>query len=220
MRRLMVLAGVLLLLSACGDDGDTAPADVGDETAATEGSATAPDVDGDPEETTAPADDSADAAADGGEDSEGEGPSMATVTLGGDTYEFSTEGASVAQCLPDLFGAFSVQLPMIDDSGAIADGAVTILAVREGTDLAATGEVNSVRFDLGDEIWVADEASEVLTGLEQFEPGTSQVESVEIEGRTVRGTATFLRQDSLFGEGDVETVSGTFEATCGEDRTT
>lgn len=50
------------------------------------------------------------------------------------------------------------------------------------------------------------------------EPGMSQVDSVEIDGQTVHGTATFLRQNSLFS-GDVETATGTFEATCGEERT-
>lgn len=44
----------------------------------------------------------------------------------------------------------------------------------------------------------------------------SQVDSVEIDGSTVRETATFVRQSSLFGGGEVETVTGRFEATCGE----
>lgn len=47
----------------------------------------------------------------------------------------------------------------------------------------------------------------------------SQVDSVEIDGSTVRETATFVRQSSLFGGGEVETMTGTFEATCGEERT-
>lgn len=227
MRRLLtVTSALLLLLAACGGGtDDTASDGVDDQAAATptetaETAAPPADDDGGAGETSAEAEDPGDGAVDGEEGSQGEGPSTATVTLGGDTYDFSTEGATVAQCLTDLFGVFSVQLPLIDDSGAVGDGSVQIAALREGTDPATVGLGNSVRLDLGDEIWVADEASEVLTNTEGFEPGTSQVDTVEVEGRTVRGTATFLRQNSLFGEGDVETVSGTFEATCGEERTT
>ena len=49
-------------------------------------------------------------------------------------------------------------------------------------------------------------------------PGCSQVDSVEIDGSTVRGTATFVRQFSVIGGGEPETMTGTFEATCGEER--
>ncbi|MGD2060496.1 MAG: hypothetical protein PVF87_06505, partial [Acidimicrobiia bacterium] len=96
---------------------------------------------------------------------------------------------------------------------------VAIIALREGTDPEVVGEVNSVEIDVGDDTWVADEADEVLTQTEGFEPGMSQVDSVAIDGRTVSGTATFVRQNSLFGGGDAETMTGTFEATCGEERT-
>lgn len=108
---------------------------------------------------------------------------------------------------------------MVDDSGAVADGSVAITVLHEDTDPEVVGEVNSVRLDAGDETWVGDEADEVLTQVEQFEVGMSQVDSVEIDGRSVRGSATFVRQGSLFGGGEVETMTGTFEATCGEERT-
>jgi hypothetical protein len=222
MKRLSTLvAALLVVLAACGGASDTVTEDVGDQTETTQVDTTqAVDDDGVTEETTPPADDSGDENADDSNDAEGEGPSTATVTLGDETYDFSTEGAPVAQCRTDLFGIYSVQLPLIDENGAIADGSVAIVALREGTDPETVGEVNSVRLDIGDEIWLADEASEVLTQTEGFEPGMSQVESVEIEGRTVRGTATFIRQGSLFGGGEVETLTGTFEATCGEERIT
>ena len=150
---------------------------------------------------------------------EGSGPSTATVTLGDETYMFSTEGAIVAQCLTDLFGIFSAQLPRVDESGAQADGGVAIVALREGTDPDEVGEVNSIRVDVGDEEWVADEADMMFEQSDLLQPGMSQVDSVEIEGSTVRGAATFYRQNSLFGGGEVETLTGTFEATCGEERT-
>lgn len=220
MRRILILMfATMLLVAACGgDSGEDATDDGGDQPGTTQGETTTPppaDDDDASEETTPPSDDGED---DSG-DSEGSGPSTATVTVGDQTYNFSTEGALVAQCLTDLFGVFSVQLPLVDESGAIGDGSVAIVALREGTDPDTVGEVNSVEVDAGDDTWVADEADEVLTQTEQFEPGMSQVDSVEIEGSTVRGTATFVRQGSLFGGGEPETATGTFEATCGEERT-
>ena len=73
--------------------------------------------------------------------------------------------------------------------------------------------------DVGDDDWVADEADTTFTESDVVEPGMSQVDSVEIDGSTVRGSASFVRLNSVFGGGDVETATGTFEATCGEERT-
>jgi len=221
MRRLITLVAVLVVVAAaCGGDiAETGTDDGGDQPETTQAETTQSDqVVGGSQETTPP-ENQGDDDGDDTSDSEGSGPSTATVTLGDETYDFSTEGALVAQCLTDLFGIFSVQLPMVDGSGAQTGGSVAIVVLREGTDPDVVGEVNSVRLDLGDDTWVADEADEVLSQTEQFEPGMSQVDSVEIDGRTVRGTATFIRQGSLFGGGEVETMTGTFEATCGEERT-
>lgn len=215
MRLLTLTISMVLLIAACGGNSGEEVDDIGSEQPPTTQAATtrpAADDDGDSEEVTPPPAD------DESSDSEGSGPSTATVTLGDEVYNFSTEGAAVAQCLTDFFGVFSVQLPRIDDSGAPSNGNVSIVALHEGTDPETVGEVNSVRLDI-DEIWAADEADEMLEQSEFLEPGMSQVDSVEIEGRTVRGTATFVRQGSLFGGGEVETMTGTFEATCGEERT-
>lgn len=217
MKRWMLFLAVLsLVVAACGgsDDADDSGAD--QATATTQAEDESGEDEQDSPETTVP---DAENGGDDSSESEGSGPSTATVTIGDETYNFSTEGALAAQCLTDLFGVFSVQLPLVDESGAIGDGSVAIVALREGTDPETVGEVNSIEVDAGDDTWVADEADEVLTQTEQFEPGMSQVDSVEIEGRTVRGTATFVRQGSLFGGGEVETMTGTFEATCGEERT-
>lgn len=217
MRRLLALVTALLLVMvACG--GDTGESENGgDQGETTQAETTQADQDnGDSDQTTPPAEDGGD---DDISDSEGEGPSTATVTLGDETYNFSTEGAVAAQCLTDLFGIFSIQLPRIDDSGAPADGSVSIVVLHEDTDPETVGEVNSVRLDVGDETWVADEADMMFEQSDVLEPGMSQVDSVEVDGRTVRGTATFFRQGSLFVGDEVETMTGTFEATCGEERT-
>lgn len=218
MKRGIVLLAVLsLVLSACGGNADNGADDVDGDTATTRAEAeSGSDSGATPTETTVPADDDSGPADPG--DSDGSGPSTATVTIGDQTYNFSTEGAVVAQCLTDLFGIFSVQLPRVDDSGAPADGSIAIVALREGTDPDEMEEVNAVEVSVDDEDWIADEADMVFEMYEVMEPGMSQVDSVEIDGRTVRGTATFVREFSLFGD-EPEVVTGTFEATCGEERT-
>ena len=221
MKKLGVVCGAMLLpLAACGGsddssgDSDAAVAVTdgsGDAATATEAPSPDGDTDGSVAEpaveaTTPPADD------DSG-DSGGSGPSTATATIDGVTYEFSTEGAVVAQCQTDMFGIFSVQLPGVD-----GDGAISIVALLEGTDPAVVEQVNAVEVSVGDDDWVADESSELFDMSDALQPGMSQVDSVEIDGSTVSGTATFVRQLSVFGGGEPETVTGTFEATCGEER--
>lgn len=210
-RSLGLVLAIGMLATACGGEADEAAdgqsaedasastqADAADDAASNETTTTAPAVEGD-------------AADDGGG---GSGPSTATVTIGDETYSFTSEGAVVAQCLTDLFGIFSVQLPMADGG----DGSVAIIALREGTDPAEVGEVNSISVAVGDDDWIADEDDSLFEQDNALEPGMGQVDSVEIDGRTVRGTATFFRQNSVF-TGEVETLTGTFEATCGEERT-
>lgn len=210
---LVVLAAFAVTLAACGgSDGGEEPVDTTTQAGGSDGSET-------PTTTAASSSDSD--SKDDSEDpapAEGEGPSTATVTIGDETYHFSSEGAVVAQCLTDLFGIFSVQLTRVDESGAQVDGSVAIVGLLEGTDPDEVGEVNSIEVDIGDDDWVANENDEILTSIEKFEPGMSQVDSLEVDGSTIRGTATFVRQNSLFGDGDPETLTGTFEATCGEER--
>lgn len=210
MRRMLALATVLLLVvAACGGDSGTESTVAGGSQAG----------------TTQPGGDEGGGGGDDGgtndtnppDDSEGSGPSTATVTLGDQTYEFSTEGAIVAQCLTDLFGVFSVQLPMVE-GGDAPGGGIQIVVLHEDTDPEVIDEVNSVAVSVGDEDWEADEDSGLFEQFEGLEPGMSQVDSAEIDGRTVRGTATFVRRNSVFS-GEIETMTGSFEATCGEERT-
>lgn len=204
MRRLLVLlVAVLLVAAACGggstDDGSD---DVGNDAAP---STEAPD-DGGGNDDSPPATEAEDSG------SGGSGPSSASVTIGDDTYEFSTEGALVAQCLSDLFGIMSVQLPLADGG----DGFISITALHEGTDPAVVEQINSVLVEIGDDKWTADPESVSWNG----DPETaamSYVESVEVSGSTLNGTASFVGFDNTTRER--MTVIGTFEATCGEERT-
>ncbi len=211
MTKFLVLAGALLLpLAACGGSDDSSGESSGDVTTQAQA---APDEGGTVAESgsdaTTP---SPEAEVDDG-DSGGSGPSTAMVTIGDQTYNFSTEGAVVAQCKTDMFGIFSVQLPMAD-----GDGNINIVALREGTDPAVVDQVDAVAVSVGDEDWIADESSGLFETSDALTPGMSQVDSVEIDGSTVRGTATFVRQFSVIGAGEPETMTGTFEATCGEER--
>lgn len=209
-RSLGLLLAIGMLAAACGGDDD---AGAGGEAVDDMSESTQPDADDDAASvettTTVPT-------VEGDSDGGGDGQSTATVTIGDETYSFSSEGAVVAQCLPDLFGIFSVQLPMVDGG----DGNIGIVALHPDTDPDVVGEVNAVTVSVGDEDWFADEESLLFESSDQLEAGMSQVDTVEIDGSTVRGTATFLRQLSVFSGGEVESITGSFEATCGEERTT
>jgi hypothetical protein len=195
MKKTVIACGVALLaLVGCGGSDDDSSTELPDDaTAATEAATRRTETrdDESSSEATSPPesdDDSGDS-----DDSDGSGPSTATVTIGGETYEFSTEGAVVAQCQTDMFGIFSVQLPGVD-----GDSFISIVALLEGTDPAVVEEVDYVEVSIGDEDWVADEESDLFDMSDGLQPGMSQVDSVEVDGSTVRGTATFVRQLSLF----------------------
>ena len=205
MRRLFVLGAVMaLVMAACGggsEDGADREGDAPGQTQATQPESGNDDTNPDPS---------------GSDDGEGEGPSTATVTIGGETYTFSSEGAVVAQCVPDLFGIMSVQLPLVDANGQPGDGGIQIIALHEGTDPAVVEQNNLVQVTIGDVDWVADPEDVRIAGNPDLE-GKSQVDSVQVNGNTVTGTATFVGSQSLFGA-DSDMATGTFEATCGEER--
>lgn len=212
---LLVTGALLLPLAACGGSDDSSNESSANESSAdgTTQTQTPPDGGGTVAEGGTDATTPAPPAEDSGGDSGGSGPSTAMVTIGGETYNFSTEGASIAQCKTDLFGVFVAQLPMVD-----GDGNVNVVVLREGTDPEVVDQGNAVRLSVGDDDWIAEELGDLFESSDALQPGMSQVDSVEVDGSTVRGTATFVRQLSLFTGGEPETMTGTFEATCGEER--
>ncbi len=224
MRVLAVCGAFLLPLVACGGSDDSSSDDATTQTeapATEDGTVAEPDADAGSDddsdaaasETTPPSpDDEPDGEDDGdggGDDTGGSGPSTATATIGGETYEFSTEGAIVAQCQTDMFGIFSVQLPSVD-----GDGGIGIVALLEGTDPAVVEQVNAVEVSAGDEDWVADESSDLFEMSDVLEPGMSQVDSIEIDGSTVRGTATFVRQLRAYSGGGRKSWLRSFCSDC------
>jgi hypothetical protein len=187
---------VALLAAACGGSSSEDSADRTDEPTTTPVAGNVGDDDGGAEAPSG----------------EGSGPSTATVTIGDETYDFSSEGAIVAQCKTNLFGIMSVILPMADGG----DGGIQIIALLPGTDPAVVEQVDAVHVSVGDIDWVADPEDQRVANNPDLQ-GDSQVDSVEFDGRTVRGTATFVGSQSVFNA-DSDMATGTFEATCGEER--
>jgi len=204
MRRMMVLlGGVLLVAAACGGGSTEDGGNGGDQPTATQ-----PADDGGADNSA-----SEDQAPPPTESAGGEGPSTATVTIGDMVYEASSEGALVAQCLPNFFGIMSVQLPLVNGG----DGSIQIVALHEGTDPVEMEQDNQVIVIIGDAVWVA-EPDEFRFGLAEAPlSSVSRVESVEFNGSTVTGTATFVGRENNLQEW--VSMTGTFEATCGEERT-
>ncbi len=212
-RGFVILAVISLLVAACGGGSSDEPASSSSTAAngSDQPTATQPGGDGggndSASEDQAPPGTEAD---DGDDDSGGEGPSTATVTIGDETYEASSEGALIAQCLPDLFGIMSVNLPLADGG----DGRIEIIALHEGTDSVEVEQNNRVHVEIGDGNWIAD-PEEIRFGPDEI--ALSQVESVEVDGSTLTGTASFVGRDNTTQEW--VSMTGTFEATCGEERT-
>jgi hypothetical protein len=147
------------------------------------------------------------------------GLGIASVTIEGETYHFGDTGIAI-QCTPDFFGVMMVALQMVDENGdAVTDGGGFGAALlHEGTDPAVVGQVNSLRLKLQslDKVWIANEEDIVALGLD---PGSSQVDSLVIDGNTASGTATVYELNSYYrvqgGNADsVDVAQATFEINC------
>ena len=198
MKRLIVLATLGLLFAACG--GDTSEGDSPDTTAApTADTTTAPASDDEPAaSTTVPPDD--------GEDSTSvEGVGVGTVTIGDETFEFGDLGQPGLQCDPEAFGVgFLAALQSTDGN----DGTLSVGIPFPGEEETA-GIMPQLLVSIGDLDWMANEE----LAAEQEITGSSQVDSYEIDGNTISGTATFAERNSQFS-GDLVVETGTFEVTC------
>ena len=195
MRRAVLISALTLLLVACGGAAADDPAADDLEVTTTLSAETDEGDEDEPETATTSA-------------GVGSAVSMASVTIGGETYEFRSTGL-FATCNPNLFGGFQVVLQMTDENGEILyvddrSSGVTIAIPPEGVDRSPTVELTVVAADM-----------EWFANPEKFGAEESQVDSWTIDGNHVEGKATFLaRRDS---DQSTELVSGTFEATCFEE---
>ena len=208
MKRLTLLAVVVLVVAACGGgsggDSTVSTASGGTETTAAAGTditaAPSPDDTDPAATTTAPPDDGGGAV---------EGAGIGTATIAGVTYEFGDLGRPGLQCMPSSFGvAFLAALDATDGRG----GAIVVGIPFEGEEDTA-GILPELGVSGDDLEWMANEARAAEQGIPA---GSSQVDSYEINGNTISGSATFVEVNSTYGASAADFVveTGTFEVTC------
>jgi len=186
----------MLLAVSCGGGADDGPSDGTSDTAA-------------PTETAAPAETDGTAAPDESGDS-GSGSMSASLTIDGETYEFSETGFAAETCDPSFFGGFWAALYMPDGAGGVMSGtSATILLIPEELedDLEQVSAI-AVSVDSAAVDYHADPELEGRGG------GLSSVDSFTIDGNSATGSATFVNRDTPFDE-DIVPVEGTFEVACG-----
>ena len=207
MSRLVLAVGTAALVATgCGADDDGA-----DDTVTTEGPAEGPDAEDEGQQPAAtgeladeaqgpveaPADDESEGAVSSG------GPNEAIITVGDQTFEFEWETSSIQLCDPDFFGGF------------VAIAATTAEADSFDAEFAEEGtpgfEDRSPRIEVsGAEMhWTADPDE---TSGTMHETWPAKVDSFEIDGNRVSGTATFVGNTEI-GEEPVG-IPGTFDITC------
>ena len=157
----------------------------------------------------------------GGGQTQVSGLGVASVTIEGETYNFGDTGVAI-QCTPDFFGVMMVALQMVDENGdqAPQGGGFGAALLHEGTDPAVVGQLNSIGFSLKalDKEWIANEEDIASLGLDS---GSSQVDTVMVEGNTASGTATVYELNSYYAvqggtaEG-VDVAQAAFEITCAD----
>jgi hypothetical protein len=176
-RLLVVGLGASLLLMACGSDGG-APSDAADPSTAPP----APTAD-------VPA---SDAVPPGAEPSvepneEPQGVALgATITVGAETWEFELSSVYPGGCWVDANGI---------DTGGSVDGD-TLSVGFSATNLRPDGGDLIVTNDAAGERWMAREDRETMTTYHLLPDGSSQIDSITIDGGHITGTATFIEMNA------------------------
>ena len=136
------------------------------------------------------------------------GDGLVVVTIGNDRYEFDlNEGFNICR---DVFGGLQF-------GGSNEDGSVRVSGWIPPENWESFDDDRydppeiEVDVEATNSQWVADVRRAEERG---YEPGTSQVDSYQIDGLRASGSATFL--DS-FAIGETEPVQGTFEIACVEE---
>ena len=185
----------VLVVAGCGGGDDDAPSttqqpaaenDAGGDTGDDEGAA-ADDVAEDPVEG-------------------GSGANTAVVTVGDETYEIEWEAGAITRCDTDFFGGFWAL-------GSGANDGPGLEAQFWPDDAADPTQTTKIKVSAGGDgpSWSADPDQTIGEGVADW---PARVDSFEISGNTVTGSATFVGQFD-FDEEPVG-VPGTFEITCNE----
>lgn len=205
-RRMLAVFTLGLALVACGGDDavtTTAEAAAGDTTTTAGDGQTPAATTQAPETTAAPA-----SGGDGTPDV-GIAENTAVFEIGDNRYEIDVTPGAIQRCDPDFFGIFWAL-------GTNEETVLTMELVPESmtdrvTQIEVTDKVNDLE-------WVADPEN-LDFGIQ---PGQSQVDSWQVDGRAATGTATFIEQNAVFaaagGSADFpEPVQGTFTVLCAEE---
>jgi hypothetical protein len=216
----VALAVAMVMAAGCGgDDADAATTQEPGNTQSSGASDTSPpatSAGGGNATTAAPPSDSGDSDAD-----------IAVVTIGDTTWRFGLGGQAFTRCDYNQFSTGNVFAAMVqvDDAGepVLIEGAAAANVLLElnpddYADLGLDAPGIEVKDRANDQEWIADIQDESDFDID---PGTSQVTSLTIDGRTASGTATFYDRNTYFawvgGTGDKPAgVEGTFEVTCAE----
>lgn len=176
LRLLIVIVGASLTLAACGS-GDGAPSEAVDpSTASASQTAEVPASDAPPE--PAPS-------SEPGPDTSDNGLG-ATITIGAEAWEFEMTEVYPGGCWVDADG--------IDTGGSVDDDPMSVSFSatnlrQEGGDLIVTNDAMGER-------WMARADRDTMTTYHLLPDGSSQIDSITIEGGRITGTATFIEMNA------------------------
>lgn len=180
MRRMALLVAIGVVVAACGGDASAEPG--GSSSTSVPATEQPNDADSTADQTNAPTTEP------GNDDAKQPAlASTATITMEGSTYYFVADEGG--ECDPDSFGNFRAFMAQVDSEGVPRIGQMSFSANAAGEGLFG-GELDGV-------LWTAGK---------QDDGGT--IDSVDVDGNRMSGTATFVRPDTG------ESHSATFEVTC------
>lgn len=202
----MVLAVLMALLAAACGGGESSE----DDGATTTTSPTSTTTGDAPATTTTTTEDGDDPAPPAGD------VNVATVSIDGTEYVFDVTPDAIYRCDPNFFGAFWAIGVSADGSG----GSLELLLPPEGDENFDDPPAVKVTDDANDLEWRAD--PEFWATYDQLAGLPIGVDSWEVDGSSVTGTATFLESNAGYafigGTGEEPTpVPGTFSVTCADE---
>lgn len=141
---------------------------------------------------------------------------VATVSIDGTEYVFDVTPDAIYRCDPNFFGAFWAIGVSADGSG----GSLELLLPPEGDENFDDPPAVKVTDDGNDLEWRAD--PEFWATYDQLAGLAIGVDSWEVDGSSVTGTATFLESNAGYafigGTGEEPSpVPGTFSVTCADE---
>jgi hypothetical protein len=144
------------------------------------------------------------------------GAGKAVITLGDEKYEFNLQTQEIDGEIRT--GVCRTLFGLIQAAGYVEDDPeTTVEMLIPPTNWDSFDDERydapSVEISLGDDNWIADESQAFFNADKQ----PSRVRDWKIDGKRASGKATFVNRYAWKGEGDFETMEGTFEVQCADD---